>query len=489
MAGIGDYIHYKLSNYRKFGTTKEGPSNYESYDAIFQQQRKYIKNHIISTQSQQLTDIETFLTNLFYKKPTNGGRLNEEAYNELVKRVNTMFEQKHPSFKMNIKNAGGTSVTYKGQQEIKADRKKISVSKIEEYLRTITGLVDGSIKINKLGQTKENQALIKKTKDDLQNYLNSVKDTTKKEIKIDKSNISLFDDINTVLKFQSLPYAMAIGDIFEIWLALASDYAGGRAVDLADEFVEKNLIKGSSRSTPIISLNNFSDEYVSAKKLMESGVFSKGWQRIDENNSFQMTAPTQDKLDVVFEWNGDTLNVSAKNYSLNSSSSMIHLVSGTSLLYLISNENADFVNHWLNLVAANSDGEGDNLSAARQAAHIEMKLTILMKALTGQGLGQSGVSDTFILNARSQGKVYVRSMSSIINNIEKLIGSGSEIRGIHISNYPNTISNTWVGSNKSELSESSALERISNLIAQLHTYKISVEVSPEALTGEKLSFT
>jgi len=32
MPGIGDYIHYKLSNYRKFGTTKNGPSNYDQYD-------------------------------------------------------------------------------------------------------------------------------------------------------------------------------------------------------------------------------------------------------------------------------------------------------------------------------------------------------------------------------------------------------------------------------------------------------------------------
>jgi len=74
--------------------------------------------------------------------------------------------------------------------------------------------------------------------------------------------------------------------------------------------------------------------------------------------------PTQDKLDVAFEWKGDLLNISAKNYSLANSDAMIHLLSGSSLLYLISNENPDFVNHWLNLIAANYDG-GDNLEVAR----------------------------------------------------------------------------------------------------------------------------
>jgi hypothetical protein len=60
--------------------------------------------------------------------------------------------------------------------------------------------------------------------------------------------------------------------------------------------------------------------------------------------------PTQDKLDVLFNWDGDELKVSAKNYKLEDSSAMIHLVSGTSLLYLISSEKTDFVNHWLNVI-------------------------------------------------------------------------------------------------------------------------------------------
>jgi len=54
----------------------------------------------------------------------------------------------------------------------------------------------------------------------------------------------LLNDINTVLKFESLPYALAIGDVFEIWLGLASDYLGGRAVDIADEMIYDTIIKG-----------------------------------------------------------------------------------------------------------------------------------------------------------------------------------------------------------------------------------------------------
>jgi hypothetical protein len=35
MAGIGDYVHYKKENYRKYGTTVKGPSNYSEATSIF----------------------------------------------------------------------------------------------------------------------------------------------------------------------------------------------------------------------------------------------------------------------------------------------------------------------------------------------------------------------------------------------------------------------------------------------------------------------
>jgi hypothetical protein len=40
--------------------------------------------------------------------------------------------------------------------------------------------------------------------------------------------------INSVLKMQSIPKALAIGDAFEYWLALASTYGGAKTIEVAD---------------------------------------------------------------------------------------------------------------------------------------------------------------------------------------------------------------------------------------------------------------
>jgi hypothetical protein len=48
-------------------------------------------------------------------------------------------------------------------------------------------------------------------------------------------------------------------------------------VEVSDKLIIDTLVKGGDRSNPIISLSNFSDEYVNMDELLKSGVFSKGW--------------------------------------------------------------------------------------------------------------------------------------------------------------------------------------------------------------------
>lgn len=71
-----------------------------------------------------------------------------------------------------------------------------------------------------------------------------------------------------------------------------------------------------------------------------------------------------------------------------------------------------------------------------KAAHDAARVTILVKALTGQGLGRtkSHTSNTFIVNARSHKKVYVLSMKKLLDNcIEILDNNGA---GISFGDYP-----------------------------------------------------
>ena len=63
---------------------------------------------------------------------------------------------------------------------------------------------------------------------------------------------------------------------------------------------------------------------------------------------------SQDKTDIIFEWNDTNLAVSAKNYSLRQEDQMVHILSGSNLLYLISNEEPVMINHWLNLISTSN---------------------------------------------------------------------------------------------------------------------------------------
>jgi hypothetical protein len=78
---------------------------------------------------------------------------------------------------------------------------------------------------------------------------------------------------------------------------------------------------------------------------------SKTW-KLNEYSNLEMQMATQDKLDVILNWNGDAFNVTAKNYSLKEHRDL-RLVSGSPLLSFLNGEDSNFINHWLNIVTFN----------------------------------------------------------------------------------------------------------------------------------------
>jgi hypothetical protein len=107
----------------------------------------------------------------------------------------------------------------------------------------------------------------------------------------------------------------------------------------------------------------------------------KGWSEISSDGFFgyEFSMPTDDKVDVNFDFNDELFKISAKNYK-DPLKSGIHIVSGTSLLAMLldADSSVDFVNHYLNITSSNP---GD--SGLIESAHRAVKLTILLKALTG----------------------------------------------------------------------------------------------------------
>ena len=103
MPGIGDYIHFKTENYKMFGTTKEGPSNFDSAIPSINARIKKMKNLAKSLHSKydgnsKIADLEKFMNSIFY--PGEEGRNETEAqqFQQMRKYVEAEFAQMFDGF-------------------------------------------------------------------------------------------------------------------------------------------------------------------------------------------------------------------------------------------------------------------------------------------------------------------------------------------------------------------------------------------------------
>lgn len=396
-------------------------------------------------------------------------KVSNEIFSRFQKEVEKIFEQKFAQFGINWSNG---SIYMKKLENTQS----ISVQQLQNYATTLQNI--GEQLTNKQDVSPSDINQLNLTIKRVEAYIKTCQNNGIVKINDLSTNDQAKDiiaQINNTLQLASLPWAAATGEVFEDFLTMATIYAQKKSDQITDTLIKDILVGSSGRSKVSIQLNNFDSDFVNANLLQNSSAFKNKKGSINNFTNYEFNlGTTQDKLDVNMTWNGDKLRVSAKNYKLKDNSALIHLVSGTSLLYMIQNENVDFINHWLNIITVS--GKSDKIAKSYlQAAHTAMKTTLFAKALTGQGLGRSGVADTFIVNNRSKKHIYVWSMKEVfdacINNLDS----------VKFKNYPETISNNWVGSGKKVPSNASAQQRISNLIAKVHTYKLSISVSAKQL--------
>ena len=188
---------------------------------------------------------------------------------------------------------------------------------------------------------------------------------------------------------------------------------------------------------------------------------------------------SQNKVDVTVKWktnagNEILLPISAKNIQ---SSGQIKILSDSSLLFLIQDENADFINHYLNLVSVNSTSNVPNLTDNKQEAINTLRLTLLYKAMAGSQLKGMQAS-IFISNLR--GRVYVHRITDVIDSITNQNTTQLKTTGItglndeQIGDFVKA--NRWEGK-KDILDDQSAQMRITHLLNHIHATKISVAIS------------
>lgn len=478
MSGIGDYIHYHTENYKKFGTTENGPSNYDEAGLSLERRRKKMhdlaKSMHLKYSNGQIEDLERFMNSIFYPPKNGRNDLEKEQFSQMKRYVESEFEKAFDDFGINWEQ--GMSVYVKGKTGIGKGTQVRTLQKVYNQLESAFARVSSANTKAKIEQAK--QAIT-----DALDKLAQMNIGADAQVTIGKNlehSEDLIATVNNALRATMYNNA-AVGYIFELALAAFSGQMSDRVGEIAADTVNAAM-QGAVRSNPNIRIDlidkHFFDEELFGREINRGRTNLGVWQRTEDGTAFQFTAPTQDKLDVALSFDGEMYNITAKNYA-NITQRDIHIVSGTSLLSMILDDDVDFINHYLNITATDEpEKTGYNLTLAHQA----MKLTILLKSLSGIGTSATGsVADVLVVNDRASKHIYIRSVGDLVGKIAQQLDKIDEYMKIHGLGKGGTlnIKNDYVGTIPSD---NDAQIRITKLLAQLHNTKISVSLKGTALT-------
>ena len=466
MAGIGDYIHLRNQNYQRHGTFYNEGSNYSEALYMFREQREMALRNIYSNINRGKTaELQDFLQNVLYGGEDSPQK--DEAWRQYSEKIEKILQETYQNFDFNMQ--GLYANQRRSFHQIKEDQKKMSISTLKQKFKAIETMVNNSSLLNE--KKMDLQSLIT-IRDELKQFLEE--NAARKTIDFSTDvGYNIKKNINLALAAQSFPLSNAIGEVGEYFFVLVALYLQNNKVEkVTDEVIQDfiNTIKvGNARSNVVISGKNFNDEYVDVSQLVDSS-----FQQINDTMDFQTKLSSQDKMDINFQWKDESVfQISMKNYSFRDTNQAVHILSGSSLLYMIQNENDTMVNHWLNLISTSDKDTISDSSSLIATAHETMKTILLIKGLTGQGLGRKNLADTFVINMRAQKRILVFTMDSLVRQL--LIGvNGKGFDSIDFKGYPDSgLSHEMIGT---ELSEQLARARITALLKSVAGCKISITI-------------
>lgn len=481
MSAIGDYIHLHAENYNRYGIEQKGSRTREEYN--FSRQKENINTRLQATQVKNKMQLEQALNSILSTEDNSDN--NAAAVREEIERVlNERFAETLGKINWDTGNitanlSRAKDITTKSietaakQQSVELKSIMTRIRAIEQARDSITSQEEQgklTAKINQIYRdlnfilTGAQKGMITQLKNTSVNKLQN------KRIALTDNTQNLITTINTILKTYAATPAINLqkGDLFEYAIALAPAVARNLAGTELDKYMKQleTQVSGGDRSRIKIDFDkNEFTEHLDLKNLdMKGYVVSEG------TRTAYSFGTSQEKIDVNLEWEGDNLAISAKNVNLKSPLG-VHILSGSSLLYLLQDENTDFVNHYLNIVATHEDNVKINADIA--GAHEAMKYTLLFKALTGQTFGREGAT-LFIVNDNSvkNGGVHIYDIKGLINkasdNLEAfttITANGQDIASLQIQN-----------NRKKTYSD-----RITAFISEVHKQKISAALKPGLL--------
>lgn len=532
---IGNYIHYRYSNYLKYGLgINKKLASSQTANQVFKAHEKQLKTLLKQRTSKNKEKIKDKLEKQmnFFFNPKNSKKVIEDTQaDDLKKKVILIFKQIMENKGIDISKVnidydrllaeGGQIVTIDdsgtkielakerktrlGREGQKTTTYSAVVRRVQELIALRNNLIESAsltdndnkfiTAVNNL-ETQYEKLIneFKQAITDSQGNLSIVKQQGKKGVKIAGSmarvNITQGTEADFVKSVQALMDMTVqttntmitgyLGEYIPVISQQLFQIAATRGIKECLNFLDIDLITGKvlgdERSRKILR-----KEFVINRKDSSHSIDAQiGNVKIRSNY-------TQDKVDIVLDIDKhNKINASVKNVNLHSGHN-ISLLSGTSLLNILQDYQL-FTNHYLNItstIGRSPDDKKPN-NILLQRAHDLAKLTLVTHSFMGYvwGADKNGNIDhtkkaeIFVVNDTSQTKGYFKVY--FISDLLDKIWQNINLANVEDFNTIKEYKNEFLGEQQDK-NIPAAFARIAKILTELHKMKLEVSVSPQIL--------
>ena len=483
MGYIGDYIHFRHTNYRKFGIGRSSNRGLNFNNAYQMAKQELLSTVAGASDFSADQELEKYLS----INKTNSVFKEEDFSNEFRNLIENHFNHKKINFETKSFQDLASEFELVKQSYSKKNTRRYNIQTINRFKQAITNLYAKVIKSGEITEKQRDNIL-----GELKKLGQQMKELGKKESSTEtlKGYQNIFNQFNEISNLIAKPTTKEKGDLAEIISYYMLAKASGMAEEKALEVIQKDLINpltatgivGGQGSTPKIS---FSRDLVDSDAL-RSAFGKSAWTLKDgENGKYKIllsTAPKQNTVDIILNWDsGEDIRASVKNYQ--SKSVSLHgvgIVKDTPLTLLFNLINTDFVNHYLNILSFR--GAGLEIGNLKKSTEI-IKKALALRGLSGyrtKGQPKGSQANIFIFNNSTTGDVRVLNIGKLLKQLMSLSENGLN-HYVSYTNIPNSIQNEWVGGVAND--KASAKIRITNIIAEVHKIKLSMSLKSSVLNN------
>lgn len=180
-------------------------------------------------------------------------------------------------------------------------------------------------------------------------------------------------------------------------------------------------------------------------------------------------------LEIGFDWNSKRLNVKVNNLKLKGTQyKFVDIGTETTIGELLGENNVDFANHYYNIFTQHQD-KHSSFSGLRSEFNEVLKLLAIYKAFDNKKTGRDKV---YIYTQNDNSDIKVVSIQDILN---KVLESNTKMQSVMFNGASITKMNLFA--NKKVPNNISGSIRISKVLAEAHSRKISAALNSSVITS------